>query len=267
MDFHNSFDMSKVPFVWQARLARLLSCLPPARLIILYGSRWAGMPEPTSAYVVLVVGDDPMDPRVVKDLRFQMRQIVPDLHWNWLSVRGGRLASFINPEIPWAIHTGYLIGDASVFDTVLPVPAFTLLSSTLDIPDDLEALHRGDDEVDAAGTDLDHTDDYRQLAKRLLILEQLAQGPCYAVKLACDVRRLMRSANVEVVLLQRAHRLADRLRHEPLNARDRAFQEFIAAGRTREIQSTADQIGESAARFALSHPPRDPDVQPQKGEH
>lgn len=191
------------------------------RLILCYGSRWAGIPSVESDFDVIVIGDETLSLRDVIHLRRQVQLRLPDVDLHWLSIRGDRANGLINPTLSWAMQSGYVVGDPQVLGTDVPVPISALRSAAQDVLDDLDALHRLDDPWDGNGSA------FRQLVKRVVVLEQLLQEVTNAFRLSREVQLIMQTGSPEQVIRTRAQAVISQTVKIPPNAGDVAFHEAI----------------------------------------
>ena len=210
-----------LPSDWKVRVEQLLSLMPSVRLILCYGSRWAGIATPESDYDMIVIGNKMLSLHDVAHLRRQVKQRLPDVDWHWLSVRGARANRLINPTLSWAMRTGYVVGDPHVLGPEVPVPISTLRSTAQDVLDDLNALHRLDDPWDGNGLA------FRQLAKRVVVLDQILAGVANSLHLSREVQLIMQAGNPEQAIRMRAQAIIDQTVQIPPNAGDVAFHEAI----------------------------------------
>lgn len=214
-------ELNALPDAWRTRLQDLLPLLPTCRIIICYGSRWAGIPRPSSDYDMLMIGDESLSDLQIVKLRSSVKAIWPDVDWRWLSIRGARANRLINPTLNWAIQTGCILGDLTLLGKTVPTPMMSVLGAAQDVLTELEDLRQWDDPWGDDGRE------YRQLAKRLVVLEQTLNGIVDSQQLSEEVLHIMESRNVENLLMQRVERVMRGARNAAANAGDRALEHTI----------------------------------------
>lgn len=214
-------ELKTLPNAWSTRLEGLLSLLPTCRIIICYGSRWAGIPCPSSDYDVLMIGDESLVDQRIVELRHSVKAVWSDVDWHWLSIRGAKANRLINPTLNWAIQTGCVLGDLTLLGEMVPIPIMSVLGAAQDVMTELEDLRQWDDPWGDNGRE------YRQLAKRLVVLEQTLNGIADSQKLSTEVQRIMESPDVENFLVQRAEQVMRKARNSEANAGDYALEHAI----------------------------------------
>ncbi|MCL6562460.1 MAG: hypothetical protein K6U87_05580 [Firmicutes bacterium] len=210
-----------LPTAWRQRLESILPVVPAPHIIICYGSRWAGLPLPNSDYDVLMIGESTLSPGESAAVRRTIRRVAPDVDWRWLSLRGARANRLINPTLSWAMRTGKVLGHVDLLGEPVPVPVTSLRAAAEDILDDLEGLGRLDDPWAEEGKA------YRQLAKRLVVLEQLLEDRPDARALSHEVTRIMEGGHPEQTIARRAERVIARTQALPLNAGDALLRRVV----------------------------------------
>ncbi|AEW04667.1 hypothetical protein Sulac_1167 [Sulfobacillus acidophilus DSM 10332] len=216
-----SYELSKLPDAWRIRLTDVLALLPPCRIVICYGSQWGGIPRMSSDYDVLVIGDQSLTDQKIVELRRSVRTIWLDVDWRWLSIQGARANRLINPTLNWIIQTGCVLGDATLLGEPVPTPILSILGAAQDVMVELEDLQQWDDPWG------DDRREYRQLAKRLVVLEQTLSGIADSQKLSEEVQHIMESPDVENLLMRRTEQVIWQARHMTGNAGDRMLESII----------------------------------------
>lgn len=214
-------ELQTLPDAWRTRLEGVLALVPTCRIIICYGSRWAGIPRPSSDYDMLMIGNESLVDQQIVELRRSVKAAWPDVDWRWLSVRGARANRLINPTLNWAIQTGCVLGDLTLLGEMVPIAIMSVLGAAQDVVAELEDLRQWDDPWGDDGRE------YRQLAKRLVVLEQTLNGIADSQKLSREVQRIMESPDVENLMVQRAEQVMRRARNSAANAGDRALEHAI----------------------------------------
>ena len=214
-------ELNALPDAWRTRLEDVIPLLPSCRIVICYGSRWAGIPRPSSDYDMLMIGDESLVDQQVVELRRSVKAVWPDIDWRWLSVRGARANRLINPTLNCAIQTGGVLGDLTLLGEMVPIPIVSILGAMQDVIAELEDLRQWDDPWGDDGRE------YRQLAKRLVVLEQTLVGIADGQKLSKEVQRIMESPDMENLLVQRAEQIMRRACNSAANAGDHALEYAI----------------------------------------
>lgn len=175
----------------------------------------------SSDYDVLVIGDQSLTDQKIVELRRSVRTIWLDVDWRWLSIQGARANRLINPTLNWIIQTGCVLGDATLLGEPVPTPILSILGAAQDVMVELEDLQQWDDPWG------DDRREYRQLAKRLVVLEQTLSGIADSQKLSEEVQHIMESPDVENLLMRRTEQVIWQARHMTGNAGDRMLESII----------------------------------------
>ncbi|PSR27153.1 MAG: hypothetical protein C7B47_08785 [Sulfobacillus thermosulfidooxidans] len=214
-------DLNVLPQAWRIRLADVLALLPSCRIVICYGSRWNGIPRPSSDYDMMLIGDKPLRDQEIVELRRSIKTGWPDVDWHWLSIKGARANRLINPTLNWIMKTGYVLGDVTLLGEPVPTPILSVLGAAQDVMVELEDLQQWDDPWGDDGRE------YRQLAKRLVVLEQTLNGIANSQKLSREVQHIMESPDVGDLLKRRTEQVIWQARHSTANARDRMLESTV----------------------------------------
>ncbi|WP_020372972.1 hypothetical protein [Sulfobacillus thermosulfidooxidans] len=213
--------LTQLPDAWRKRVTDVLALLPSCRLVICYGSHWGGIPRASSDYDVLTVGDQSLVHSAILQIRRTIRTIWPDVDWHWLSISAARANRLINPTLNWIMNTGYVLGDASLLGEPVPTPILSILGAAQDVMVELEDLQQWDDPWGDNGRE------YRQLAKRLVVLEQTLDGIADSRMLSQELESIMQSPDVEHLLMRRAQQVIAKAHHMTGNAGDRLLESMI----------------------------------------
>jgi hypothetical protein len=168
-----------------------------------------------------MIGDHSLTNQEIVALRRSVRAIWPDVDWRWLSIKAARANRLINPTLNWIMQTGCVLGEVTLLGEAVPTPVLSILGAAQDVVVELEDLQTWDDPWAGNGRE------YRQLAKRLIVLEQTLNGIADSQELSREVQRIMASPDVQAVLLQRAEQIIRQARNSTANAGDRMLENSI----------------------------------------